>query len=290
MRHCAGHTAGFVQGALRALCSPRLPGCAPGRSHTPALALATASRICTSACAPNPITLTLTLTLAQVLRTSLGLAAAFSGAKRPVWLGRRGGGRLWAAGSAAGARLYGFADGARKSIPSKCMGCMPAKIGVCARAANGAQGSWPGARRGHKARGRAQQVCAAGAQQARAVPWAGREHTGARGARTWRFERVSGRLNAAFIQSVRSPSNPPKSPVSRAPVCFPSCPRHSARLLRACRTHLLRAPQPTVARGAHLASVPGSLHRMHMRTARRHAEQAHALGRDAPIRASSATP
>ena len=65
-------------------------------------------------------------------------------------------------------------------------------------------------------------------------------------------------------------------------MCFPSCPRHSARLLRACRTHLLRAPQPTVARGAHLASVPGSLHRMHMRTARRHAEQAHALGRDAP--------
>ena len=59
-------------------------------------------------------------------------------------------------------------------------------------------------------------------------------------------------------------------------MCFPSCPRHSARLLRACRTHLLRAPQPTVARGAHLASVPGSLHRMHMRTARRHAEQAHA--------------
>ena len=65
-------------------------------------------------------------------------------------------------------------------------------------------------------------------------------------------------------------------------MCFPSCPRHSARLLRACRTHLLRAPQPTVARGAHLASVPGSLHRMHMRTARRHVEQAHALGRDAP--------
>ena len=37
-------------------------------------------------------------------------------------------------------------------------------------------------RAGHKARGRAQQVCAAGAQQARAVPWAGREHTGAPGA------------------------------------------------------------------------------------------------------------
>ena len=46
-------------------------------------------------------------------------------------------------------------------------------------------------------------------------------------------------------------------------MCFPSCPRHSARLLRACRTHLLRAPQPTVARGAHLASVPGSLRRTH---------------------------
>ena len=61
LRHCAGHTAGFVQGALRALCSPRLPGCVPGRRHTPALALAAASWICTSACAPNPITLALTL-------------------------------------------------------------------------------------------------------------------------------------------------------------------------------------------------------------------------------------
>ena len=144
-------------------------------------------------------------------------------------------------------------------------------------------------RAGHKARGRAQQVCAAGAQQARAVPWAGRGSTPLRAAPALgdlrEFE-VSGRLNSKFkgpsIKSSAHLSNPPKSPAPGAAVCFPSCPRHSARLLRACRTHLLRAPQPTVARGAHLASVPGSLHRMHMRTARRHAEQAHALGRDAP--------
>ena len=144
-------------------------------------------------------------------------------------------------------------------------------------------------RAGHKARGRAQQVCAAGAQQARAVPWAGRGSTPLRAAPALgdlrEFE-VSGRLNSKFkgpsFKASAHLSNPPKSPAPGAAVCFPSCPRHSARLLRACRTHLLRAPQPTVARGAHLASVPGSLHRMHMRTARRHAEQAHALGRDAP--------
>ena len=231
---------------MRALCSPRLPGCAPGRSHTPALALAAASWICTSACAPNPITLTPTLALVQVLRTSLGLAAAFSGAKRPVWLGRRGGGRLWAAGSAAGARLYGFADGARKSIPSKCMGCMPAKIGVCARAANGAQGSWPGARRGHKARGRAQQVCAAGAQQARAVPWAGREHTGARGAALGDLRSADALNSRSSLISSFKASADLKSAKSlpRQYALRPPCPRHSARLLRACCATLLRAPQP----------------------------------------------
>ena len=88
-------------------------------------------------------------------------------------------------------------------------------------------------RAGHKARGRAQQVCAAGAQQARAVPWAGREHTGARGASTWRFERVSGRLNSKFkgpsFKASAHLSNPPKSPAPGAAVCFPSCPRQAQR-------------------------------------------------------------
>ena len=55
--------AGFGQGVSRALGTPRPLGCVPGPSHAPALALAAASRICTSACAPNPMTLTLTLTL-----------------------------------------------------------------------------------------------------------------------------------------------------------------------------------------------------------------------------------
>ena len=110
-------------------------------------------------------------------------------------------------------------------------------------------------RAGHKARGRAQQVCAAGAQQARAVPWAGREHTGARGASTWRFERGSGRLNSKFkgpsFKASAQLSNPPKSPApaqrcaSRpahgtaraccAPAAHTCCARHSP-LLRAAHT------------------------------------------------------
>ena len=58
-----GHAAGCGQGASRALSTPRPPGCVPGPSRAPALALAAASRICTSACAPHPLTLTLTQTL-----------------------------------------------------------------------------------------------------------------------------------------------------------------------------------------------------------------------------------
>ena len=66
--------------AHRAPCARRdCPGASRGPSHTPALALAAASRTCTSMCAPHP-TATLTRTVAQVLRTSLGLAAAFTAA------------------------------------------------------------------------------------------------------------------------------------------------------------------------------------------------------------------
>ena len=55
VRRCTGHAAGCGQGVLRALCSPRPPGCVPGPSHAPALALAAASRIWlgVKAC-PNP--------------------------------------------------------------------------------------------------------------------------------------------------------------------------------------------------------------------------------------------
>ena len=49
VRRWAGHTSGFGQGELCALCTPRPLGCAPRPSHTPALALAAASLICTSA-------------------------------------------------------------------------------------------------------------------------------------------------------------------------------------------------------------------------------------------------
>jgi hypothetical protein len=68
----------------------------------------------------------------------------------------------------AGRTRHGVADGARRSTPSKCMGllCMPAgKSGACVRAAKGAQGSWPGARRAIGSRCM-QQGWAAGAQQA----------------------------------------------------------------------------------------------------------------------------
>ena len=91
-------------------------------------------------------------------------------------------------------------------------------------------------RAGHKARGRAQQVCAAGAQQARAVPWAGRGSTPLRAAPALgelrEFE-VSGRLNSKFkgpsFKASAHLSNPPKSPAPGAAVCFPSCPRQAQR-------------------------------------------------------------
>ena len=52
-----------------------------------------------------------------------------------------------------------------------------------------------------------------------------------------------------------------------AAVCFPSCPRrHSARLLRAWCTHLLRSATCLMP-GAHLASFPGSLRRTRTCTA-----------------------
>ena len=49
VRRWAGHASGFGQGELCALCTPRPLGCAPRPSHTPALALAAASLVCTSA-------------------------------------------------------------------------------------------------------------------------------------------------------------------------------------------------------------------------------------------------
>jgi len=66
-------------------------------------------------------------------------------------------------------------------------------------------------------------------------------------------------------------------------VCFPSCPRHSARLLRACCPTLLHAPAAYCPARTWPASLD-SLCRTHTRTAfaGRHAEQAHALGRGAP--------
>ena len=71
--HCraarVGHAAGFGQGALRALCSPRPLGCVPGPSNTPALALAAA---------PNPNHRARALTLALSLALSLSLSLSLS--------------------------------------------------------------------------------------------------------------------------------------------------------------------------------------------------------------------
>ena len=117
-----------------------------------------------------------------------------------------------AGGIGGRAHLHGVADEARRSIPAQCMGllCMACGQTRCALRVRRRELREAGqVRAGHKARGRAQQVCAAGAQQARAVPWAGREHTRARGASTWRFERgqrtFEFKIQRAFIQIVRSP-------------------------------------------------------------------------------------
>jgi hypothetical protein len=89
-----------------------------------------------------------------------------------------------------------------------------------------------------------QQGWAAGAQQARAVPRvAGRARTLRRrpgtlgdfeSLRTLEFERDDSKRPLS--------SQTGQVPAARAAVCFPSCPRHSARLLRACCPTLLHAP------------------------------------------------
>ena len=74
-----------------------------------------------------------------------------------------------AGGIGGRAHLHGVADGARRSIPSKCMGlfCMPAgRSGACGVRQREPREAGQ-VRAGHKARGRAQQVCAAGAAGAR---------------------------------------------------------------------------------------------------------------------------
>ena len=60
VRRGVGHAAGFGQGPLCALGTPRGRGCAPGVRHAPALALAAASLICKRVHAQVCVTLTLT--------------------------------------------------------------------------------------------------------------------------------------------------------------------------------------------------------------------------------------
>ena len=81
-----------------------------------------------------------------------------------------------AGGIGGRAHLHGVAEEARRSIPAQCMGllCMPAS-GAHVHAVKGAGNTGEVCAVRNSGLWRAQQVCAAGAQQARAVPWAGRE-------------------------------------------------------------------------------------------------------------------
>ena len=82
-----------------------------------------------------------------------------------------------AGGIGGRAHLHGVAEEARRSIPAQCMGllCMPAS-GAHVHAVKGAGNTGEVCAARNSGLWRAQQVCAAGAQQARAVPpWAGRE-------------------------------------------------------------------------------------------------------------------
>ena len=125
----------------------------------------------------------------------------------------------------------------------------------------GSREHWRGVRRAQQwAVARAAGVCGRRAAGARCAVGRTGQHTTARGASTWRFERVSGRLNSKFkgpsFKSSAHLSNPPKSPAPAQRCAAPSCPRHSARLLRACCTNLLRSATCLMP-GAHLASFPG---------------------------------
>ena len=80
-----------------------------------------------------------------------------------------------AGGIGGRAHLHGVAEEARRSIPAQCMGllCMPAS-GAHVHAVKGAGNTGEVCAARNSGLWRAQQVCAAGAQQARAVPAVGR--------------------------------------------------------------------------------------------------------------------
>ena len=79
-----------------------------------------------------------------------GWAIWVAGRRRKTNVGRRGGGRPWQAGSVAERTFTGsLTKHVGASLPSAwaCSAWPAGKRGALARAANGAQGSWPGARR-----------------------------------------------------------------------------------------------------------------------------------------------
>eukprot|EP00964_Phaeocystis_antarctica_P101888 scaffold67348_cov76-Phaeocystis_antarctica.AAC.4 len=134
----------------------------------------------------------------------------------------------------------------------------------------------------------AQQGCAAGTQQARAVPWAGGRSA------YWRGRDFADLRSADALNEESSGDREFKASAdlkSPSPGVLPSCPRRSARLLRACCTNLLRSATCLMP-CAHLASFP-ELPSPHARTAPRlpagmQSKPMHWAGM--LLRASSATP
>ena len=114
-----------------------------------------------------------------------GWAIWVAGRRRKTNVGRRGGGRPWQAGSVAERTFTGsLTKHAGASLPSAwACSAWPVRANAVRLRVRRREPREAGqVRAGHKARGRAQQVCAAGAQQARAVPWAGRGSTPLRAA------------------------------------------------------------------------------------------------------------
>ena len=208
--------------------------------------------------------------------------------------------RRWeavAGGIGGRAHLHGVADEARRSIPAQCMGllCTPGDQTRCACACGeGSRENWRGVRRAQQlgcgARSRvAQQARSRRAlcrgQGGRSAYWRGRDFADLRSADALN-EEISEDREFKASADLKSPS-----PGAARTGVLPSCPRHSARLLRACCTNLLRSATCLMP-CAHLASFP-ELPSPHARTAPRlpagmQSKPMHWAGM--LLRASSATP
>ena len=132
-----------------------------------------------------------------------------------MWAGEAVGGSGLQAQRQARAFTGSPTEHVRASLPSAWAACLPKSVRVRVRRTEPREAGQ--VRAGHKARGRAQQVCAAGAQQARAVP--GQDgSTPVRAAPALGDLRVSGRLNWPSFKASAQLSNPPKSTAARSGV------------------------------------------------------------------------